>query len=51
MKKAVSVSLLSPAPGLSLAVVAGESLLALLLLASGGFPAALVRALQIFLRF
>ena len=31
MKKAVSVSLLSPAPGLSLAVVAGESLLALLL--------------------
>lgn len=52
MKKALSVPLLAaPATGLSLALAAGDLILALLLLASGGFPPALIRALQIFLRF
>jgi len=66
MKKALSIYSLSrreragvrgiplpaaPATGLSLALVAVELFLALLLLASGGFPPALMRALQIFLRF
>ncbi len=66
MKKALSIRSLSrreragvrgipllaaPATGLSLALAAGELFLALILLASGGFPPALMRALQIFLRF
>jgi hypothetical protein len=52
MKKALSVPLLAaPATGLSLALAAVELFLALLLLAGVGFPPALMRALQIFLRF